>query len=296
MNTYTRRKMKEQKALEFLKSELGEDTTLDFWVFDKDDIEKNNFIKIFKFLFSAGHHVTLWNELFNYIHIPALDKKFFSDEEWEFIEKVSEAKKDCGEEETVYNINNSIETERLVLVPACEEHINCLKKYFDSNPNAFVYYSSAEYTDINFRGVFYINNAQMFAVIKKETGKIIGVVALKELCDYAHLFNIEYFILPDYRRSGYAVEACRSLIDYAFSGHLIEKKDTVWTGIKETRKIDVELVMLTTSKQNIASQKVADKLGFSFDGIQKRGWRIDLLESYDDVMLYSLEKKEKNKR
>ena len=294
MNTYTQRNIEKQTALNFLKSELGEDTTLDFLVFDKEDVEKYNFIKIFKLLFSAGHHVTLWNEIFNCIHIPVLDRKVFSDEEWEFIEKVSEAKKGCNEEETAYNINRSIETECLVLVPVREEHINCLEKYFDSDPNSFVQYSSVEYNDINFRGIFYINNSHMFAIIKKETGETVGMVALKELCDYAQLFNIEYFILPEYRRSGYAVEACRALINYAFSGQLVGNKDTIWNGIKEITKIDVELIMLTTSKQNIASQKVADKLGFSFDGIAKRGWRIDFLEQYTDLVMYSLEKENYN--
>jgi RimJ/RimL family protein N-acetyltransferase len=98
------------------------------------------------------------------------------------------------------------------------------------------------------------------------------------------------FVLPEYRNNGYATEACGALIKNAFSGNLVELKETAWVGIKKKQNVNIELIEIEFSADNIAAQKVVEKLGFTFNGIEKRGWRIDSLEQYTDLMFYSLEK------
>ena len=44
-------------------------------------------------LYSAGYHIALWNALFDsYVNFDKLEKEYFSEEEWEFIQKANEKK------------------------------------------------------------------------------------------------------------------------------------------------------------------------------------------------------------
>ena len=281
------------EALRFLKSELGDDATLDFWNFDESEETKSLFLKSFKLLFKSGYDIALWNEVFDSVYFSALDKTDFTSEEWDFIENIKSVKKACREEgKGINNINQTIETESIKLIPINDEHIEMFKNFFDTDPDSFVNYSRLEYREFFFRCIFKVNNHHMFAIKEKTMGEIVGVVALKEICDYAHIFNIEYFVFPNFRKRGYAVEASRALIDCAFSGSLIAEKETARRGIYETVNENVELIQLNTSQDNLPSQNIAKKLGFVFTGREKRGSRIDLLGTYSDLLMFSLEKAE----
>ena len=105
-----------------------------------------------------------------------------------------------------------------------------------------------------------------WALVEKETGDLIGVAGLKvpeedgkeeqELVKL-ELFNgrenagdgevvleLGYHIFPEYRRKGYAKEACRAAIEYAE-----EEFGTVQ-------------FIVRIGKENIVSKKVAESLGF----------------------------------
>ena len=105
-----------------------------------------------------------------------------------------------------------------------------------------------------------------WALVEKETGDLIGVAGLKvpeedgkeeqELVKL-ELFNgrenagdgevvleLGYHIFPEYRRKGYAKEACRAAIEYA------------------EEEFGTAQFIVRIGKENIVSKKVAESLGF----------------------------------
>jgi RimJ/RimL family protein N-acetyltransferase len=90
-----------------------------------------------------------------------------------------------------------------------------------------------------------------FAVIDKDTGEALGVAGLnREGSDAAEL---HYWIRSDHAGRGLTTEACRSLIDWARE-QIGVKRLTLWAG-----------------RDNHASRRVAEKLGFVHVG--PLGWR-----------------------
>ena len=293
MDIYYQRNQLKKEAEAFLKSQLGENVELNFWNLNECNSENAIDIKKFKLLFHSKHQVALWNELFDsYVAFSQLNKNLFSKEEWEFIETAEKTSIELSNDnDNLNNINKPIELHNICLVALNNEHIEYLSDFFEQHPEEFLKYSTLEYSDRNFNVVFKTSNEYMFAIKSKTNEELIGVIALKEISDFACVFNIEYYVLPLFRKKGYAIEACNALLEYAFAERLVAKKDVLWYGIREMKKIKVELVEIRTSSENIASQKVAQKLGFEFAGIVKRGYRIDSLKSFSDLYLYFLEKR-----
>ncbi len=82
-----------------------------------------------------------------------------------------------------------------------------------------------------------------FALVERETGMVLGVVGLN--MDKA---DLHYWIRTDHARRGLTTEACRGLIDWA------------------RRELHVLRLTLWAGKDNAASRRVAEKLGFEHVG------------------------------
>lgn len=90
-----------------------------------------------------------------------------------------------------------------------------------------------------------------FALVERETGEVLGVTGLnREGPDTAEL---HYWIRSDHAGRGLTTEACRELIDWARTS-LQLRALTLWAG-----------------RENHASRRVAEKLGFTHLG--PLGWR-----------------------
>ncbi len=90
------------------------------------------------------------------------------------------------------------------------------------------------------------------SVVLKKTGEVIGWCGLQPVGDEdSPLGRIElgYLIDQDYRRQGYAFEACRAILDFAFS------------------RLELDEVYAVIDEKNEASLRLAEKLGF----IRKKG-------------------------
>ena len=85
------------------------------------------------------------------------------------------------------------------------------------------------------------------SVVLKKTGEVIGWCGLQPVGDEdSPLGRIElgYLIDQDYRRQGYAFEACRAILDFAFS------------------RLELDEVYAVIDEKNEASLRLAEKLGF----------------------------------
>ena len=294
---------KEKEAAAYLHSISYEWT--DIYVFDITSVDHENkekkevALKKFKALFNSEHKMALWNSIleFGCFNFSMLERKDYTNEEWDFLMKAQEVSQNISDRYLRIqreNINNEIETKRLMLVSPNYTFYAKLFKFFEENPKEFILYSKLEFDDYYFQTKFRAHINNMFTITTKNSGEFVGIVALHETSDFAHLYNLRMFVLPEYRNNGYATEACEAFIKNAFSGNLVELKETAWVGIKNNQTVNVELIEIEFSADNIAAQKVVKKLGFAFNGIAKRGWRIDFLEQYTDLVIYSLEKENYN--
>jgi [ribosomal protein S5]-alanine N-acetyltransferase len=95
-------------------------------------------------------------------------------------------------------------------------------------------------------------------VIHKSENTLIGNVSLKIIPDATGSLEIGYSIVPSYQQQGYASEAARAMVDWAFCQPGVQKV---------TAGCDVD---------NIGSKRVLEKIG------------MQLIESRDDVLVWQL--------
>ncbi|SDY92582.1 Protein N-acetyltransferase, RimJ/RimL family [Evansella caseinilytica] len=84
-----------------------------------------------------------------------------------------------------------------------------------------------------------------FAIINKKTDQFIGEIGFTKIkeCTEGNILNLGYFIFKEYWGRGYAVEASKAIIDYAF------------------KKINTVKVETGCLKENKQSEKVMIKIG-----------------------------------
>lgn len=96
-----------------------------------------------------------------------------------------------------------------------------------------------------------------FIVDKKER-IVLGSACFKNIPDLSGSIEIGYGIAPEFENKGYMTEAVKALIEWAFQDS------------------SVQSVCAETLKDNLASQRVCQKAGMSFDHETEEGfwWRI----------------------
>lgn len=103
------------------------------------------------------------------------------------------------------------------------------------------------------------------AVVSKSQNEVIGNVSLHMRSLLNKEAEIGYTLSRDYWGQGYASEAVKALIDYAFA------------------ELKIHRIYATTSPENFASQKVLEKLRFEREGylrknvLQRGLWRDSIL-------------------
>lgn len=152
-------------------------------------------------------------------------------------------------------MNVRIETERLILrelLPSDREAMFLL----DSDPEVHRYLGSEPVTDIGqtdevirfIRQQYADNGIGRWAVICKHTGTFIGWAGLKWVTEpmngHVFYYDLGYRFIKEYWGKGYATEAARALVDYAF------------------RVIGTDAVYALTECGNVASDRVLLKAGF----------------------------------
>ena len=89
------------------------------------------------------------------------------------------------------------------------------------------------------------------AIVFKETQKMIGTVGFTTIDEKTSCCEVGYVLNPDYWGRGIATEALNALLNFAFC------------------ELGFNRVEARYFAQNIASRRVMDKCGFTFEGIQR---------------------------
>lgn len=110
------------------------------------------------------------------------------------------------------------------------------------------------------------------ALIDKKTNNLVGQCGLlTQNVNGKDEIEIGYHILPSYCNCGYATEAAMKVRDYAF------------------KKLDIASLISIIHKDNIASSKVAEKIGMK-QSEEVKDFPSDLL-SYGSFVIYRIDKK-----
>ena len=157
-----------------------------------------------------------------------------------------------------YHYPEGLETQRLITRYLSEADIPLWEEFF-KDPEAIEFFplyqnmtheaSAIEWIDR--QTARYVNRQYgMQALIEKSTGNLVGQCGLlvKEI-DGIPEIEVGYSILKKYWGLGYAAEAARRFIDYAFDNNLVES------------------VISTISPGNVKSIRVAEKNGLTFEKI-----------------------------
>jgi RimJ/RimL family protein N-acetyltransferase len=81
------------------------------------------------------------------------------------------------------------------------------------------------------------------SVEDRATGELVGDVGLSPAADEPGVIKLGYTIAPEFQRRGFATEAVRALVDYAFD------------------VLGADLVRIYAAGDNVASHRVAEKAG-----------------------------------
>ena len=169
----------------------------------------------------------------------------------------------------------NIITERLMLTPwrDCEEDAQELYSYAkdpEVGPNAgWKSHESPEESRQIIRELFMKSNT--WAIREKESHKIIGSISLENdrRREDVNSREMGYSLSREYWGKGYMTEAAKAVMNYGFE------------------KYGLVVMAICTSPNNKRSQRVIEKCGFKYEGLQRRGYHI-----YDgtdrDNMVFSI--------
>ena len=107
-----------------------------------------------------------------------------------------------------------------------------------------------------------------FAIADAATDRYVGSIGI-HLGPSPRRHAVGYMVSPQARRHGFATRALRLIVRWAFE------------------QLDIERLALWTLPGNLASQAVADKAGFRFEGLA-RNWEVDRDERPIDAVMYSM--------
>lgn len=121
-----------------------------------------------------------------------------------------------------------------------------------------------------FLSSFCVEQRGAVAAVHRESGKVIGYILLREQGE--GVYEMGWFFNRSFWRQGYAMEACKAVMDYAFQK-------------RSAHKIFAETI------DTVKSVPLMKKLGMQPEGIQRSQVK-DPRGNWADLHLYGLLKKE----
>jgi len=122
----------------------------------------------------------------------------------------------------------------------------------------------------------FIQKGEIWAIVEKSTGRVIGTISLQADSKRPKMENARsmgYMLGEECWGQGYATEACREVLRYAFE------------------ELGCEVVSVNHFPTNQKSRRVIKKLGFTPEGTLRHAVRLPD-ETVTDVMTYSLLREE----
>lgn len=150
----------------------------------------------------------------------------------------------------------TIETERLILRRFNYADDDAMLKYWIADEKVQSMYAEPVYTtkeevkELLDKYIHSYENEDYYrwAIILKDTEECIGQIAFFLVDSKNHFAEIEYCIGSDFQCRGYATEATKAVIQFGFE------------------QMNLHKVQICTKENNIASKRVIEKCGFTYEG------------------------------
>lgn len=124
------------------------------------------------------------------------------------------------------------------------------------------------------RMTFICRDTARYAVVHRESGRVIGEVGLRPMDDRGVPYALlDYKIHPSFRRRGYGREAVSALLDACF------------------QQLGMPLIAAAIFPQNEASLRLIGRLGFTCEGLRRMSCAHDRFGPMDE-MIFSLTSEE----
>ena len=163
-----------------------------------------------------------------------------------------------------------IETERLIIRPwqendAVELYEMCLDP--EITHCGLSSYSSVEESLNVIRQQQETN--EILAIVHKDSKQLIGYIGLSDMNRYSGYKELNYVISSEYRNQGYATEALKRMLAYAFD------------------ELNLSVVSAWVRSHNIKCVRVLEKCGFAYEGTLRKHAR-----DKSDTLCYSILKED----
>lgn len=169
--------------------------------------------------------------------------------------------------------NNIIETERLLLKPMSTDDSQLIFELYNS-PNFIRFIGDRNIKTVD-DAENYIKNKFLpqieklgygnYLISRKEDGKKIGSVGIFER-DGLDVHDIGFSFLPEFEGKGYGYESASKLMEVGF------------------KEFGLKKISAITTKENISSQKLIEKLGLKFQKM------VSLPNDEEELRYYEIEK------
>ena len=194
-------------------------------------------------------------------------------------EKINLVKKDY---EKINHLGSvTLETERLILRKTIKEDIDELF-YIELNPNLRRYLGIHKVgTSLNDNRNYFdfskYDNLDFYrwSIVEKDTNKLLGCIYLNVHDEKARSYGIDYFIREDSWNKGYATEASKCVLEFAFN------------------KLNINRIESSGAKSNPGTLKVMEHIGLKYEGVRKDGI-FYYYGGIQDLVLYGITKEEYN--
>lgn len=194
-------------------------------------------------------------------------------------EKINLVKKDY---EKINHLGSvTLETERLILRKTIKEDIDELF-YIELNPNLRRYLGIHKVgTSLNDNRNYFdfskYDNLDFYrwSIVEKDTNKLLGCIYLNVHDEKARSYGIDYFIREDSWNKGYATEASKCVLEFAFN------------------KLNINRIESSGAKSNPGTLKVMEHIGLKYEGVRKDGI-FYYYGGIQDLVLYGIAKEEYN--
>ena len=161
------------------------------------------------------------------------------------------------------NVDDIDEFFYIQLNPKLRKYLGLTK--IGSNPEKNrEYFDSSKYNDLNF---------YRWTIVRKEDNKLLGCIYLNIHSEKAKTAGIDYWIREDAWGNGYATEASKCILDFAFE------------------KLDLNRIESCGAKDNPGTWKVMEKIGLKYEGTRKQG-QFYYYGGIQDLVMYGLTKEE----
>ena len=170
--------------------------------------------------------------------------------------------------------HKTFETERLIIRPTSENDAEFILQLLNT-PKWIKYIGDRNIKTVD-KAKEYIKEKMIpqlerlgysnYTLFRKEDNQKIGSCGLYDR-DGLEGIDIGFAFLPDYEKKGFAFEASNRLKDAAFN------------------ELGIEIISAITTKENISSQQLLEKLGLKLNGTTK------LPNDDEELLFYKIEKK-----